>query len=541
LNIPTDSLGVTAIGYSLDLSRQRLFNSANALKMILFEGSLSDDPALVWLEGLLLLHLKDVNSACHSFTDILDIARVAIEASGAVNLLMDVIRARASEAAEDASTIGGTIAWDEAYELSIQQLSDHQCREALPHHFAYRSRFTSNVFWNRVKNDESLGLFDFLNTHQQSLEAESTTAMVRVLRYMGDVTRICYSKQMTRPMANELSLSNLAEEFDFLGGVRMNEFLNDVNFIYDKVERYECKGYDSLEQAFGHLVFDASIKLIWLLPRTSDSVTILPVLFKGCAPDGPNNPPITWRGLGLIQNDTVRMLQSMYHSPERSAANRTFQLSIEDAVTFDVQHDLLDNLTLYINPQPVATLTDDLSSLQMQIAHSSGLWGKPVICEDIAEFQFSEDNRKSVFGKAAEVLLKLGKKSQYPKAEVQELMSKAMAQNPDFGPCCMEFLTIVAVELLHRPQAAVSNSLQELADSIVIPLTEEQQRGRVYLNSPLFGRELHLEHIVTVCALLWDGGVIPGAAVPLSEADAGQLVTMIVFRNLYYNQAIVSK
>jgi hypothetical protein len=49
----------------------------------------------------------------------------------------------------------------------------------------------------------------------------------------------------------------------------------------------------------------------------------------------------------------------------------------------------------------------------------------------------------------------------------------------------------------------------------------------MYLSSPPFGRELRSEHIITVLALVWDGGVIPRAAIPLSEDDKVALKTEI--------------
>ena len=517
LNIPTDTLGAAADRYSLDLSQQRLLSAGNAVKFILFDGSLSDDPALLWIQGLLLLHLRNIPTPCQSMVEMQERVKVAVQDSRSPNELMEAFRASMNATAQSSSEIESIIFWDDTFELSIQQLPEYERSLAMPHHFAYRRRFTEAMLWNRVANDGQLTLLDFLNTHKESLEAESTSSMFSILRYMGDVIRICYGKQMTRAMANDTSFDNLADEFDVLGGERMNDFFAKVQYIYNKVERFECKGYDDLDKAFGPLEFNGSMKLKWLLPSTSDEVTLLPVLFKGVAPDGPNNPPITWRSLGMIQNDTVRILQGSFNSPDRTVNHRTFQLSLNEVVSFDMRKDLLDNLPFYIDPQPVATLTDDITTLQLQIAHSAGLWGKPTIAQEIPEFQYSEDIRKSAFSKMLE------KDPEIPKPEVQDALNKAVTQNPEFGPACLDFLFIVAVELTRRPPVAVPHSLQELVDTIAIPLTEEQQRGRDFLSSPYLGRELLPEHIVSVCALLWDGGVISGAMAELSQQDAATL------------------
>jgi hypothetical protein len=68
--------------------------------------------------------------------------------------------------------------------------------------------------------------------------------------------------------------------------------------------------------------------------------------------------------------------------------------------------------------------------------------------------------------------------------------------------------------------------LNDLAHNVTIPLTEEQDRGKVFLGSPIFEKELHTAHIVPLCAQLWDGAVIPKACVDLEDVDKDELTAL---------------
>jgi hypothetical protein len=520
LNISTDSLGATAEGYSFELCAQRLIYAGSFIKAHCFSGSLTDDPAFVWLQGLCVLHLKERAEPCSNDAEIKNCLLQMLIRSGSAVSVVDAIRTKALQSAGSSNAINGVLSWDDNYDSSVRQMSDAERRMSLPHHFAYRRPFTESMFRHRIINDPELSLLSYLQENAGSLDEEYSSRVVNILDYVGDLVRICYAKQITSAMASEISLGDVSAEYHYLGGARLHEFCENLNFMYQYVQRYECKGRAVLEGAFGHLVFNETLPVSYLLPRsTPDGVSLTPVIYKGVAP---NDPPISWQSLGYMQNNVVLYIRSKFAGcPERAATNRPFKLSMAEVATFDIDRDLYDNLSLFIEPSPVSRLTNDIGSLQHMVAHSLGLWGKPTICDELPQFKYSDEHRKSVFGN---VVKKFGIKLLKPK--MQNVLRLAAEQNPEFADSVVAFLTLVAVEILNRSAASISPCLSDIARSIIVPLTFDQESGRTLLSSPVFERELQTAHLVAICAQIWDGAVIDKAAVPLEFTDADELRQM---------------
>lgn len=103
-------------------------------------------------------------------------------------------------------------------------------------------------------------------------------------------------------------------------------------------------------------------------------------------------------------------------------------------------------------------------------------------------------------------------------------LTTAMARDPSLAPDVMAFLTLAAVELVRRPASAIPHSLAALTGLVAFPLTAEQLRGRELLGKLLeILGPLRPEHVLAMCATLWDGGVGRQACVPLDPAAAGEL------------------
>jgi hypothetical protein len=520
LKIPTDTLGGSSTGYSIELSVQRLASTGSVIKTEQFAGSLSDDPAFVWLQGMCLLHFAETAGVCNNEADSRNCMLNVVNGSGTVVSVVDAIRASALAAAGNTNDIAGILSWDASFESKVQQMTEAQRRMQLPHHFAYRRQYTEAMFRHNIANEPELSFLSYLMDNRESLEEERLSRVVAILDYVGDLVRVCYGRQLTSADATQLTLGDVAADYDFLGGERMARFCDNLAVMYNVVQRYECKGRVALETVFGGLQFDETLALWCVLPRVTNGVSLIPVIYKGMAPD---NPPLTWKSLGHIQNDTVHCIRAMYDYPERSAKSRPFKLSMEEVTTFDIDRELFDNLALFIDPQPIATLTSDIKSLQHMVAHSMGLWGKPSICAELPEFQYSDEQKKSIFGKVA---LKIGLKQLTPKMRNMLLQIAQNRDNAIFVECMNAFLSVLALEIVNRPLAAIPmNSLADLARSVTIPLTPEQETGKNWLCSqPIFAKEFQPAHIVAICAQLWEGAVIEQASVPLDDETEEELV-----------------
>jgi hypothetical protein len=125
-----------------------------------------------------------------------------------------------------------------------------------------------------------------------------------------------------------------------------------------------------------------------------------------------------------------------------------------------------------------------------------------------------------VFGKLADVLghaPPLG-------GDVRLRLAAASARDPALAPSVMGFLTLAAVELVRLPAASIPHSLAALIELVASPLTAEQLHGR-----ELLGRLLEVlgplksDHVLEMCAALWDGGVVREASLQLDPATADKL------------------
>jgi hypothetical protein len=517
LGISLDTLGTVACEYSAELCSQRLISSCNFIMLQCFSGSLTENPAFVWLQSLCHLHLKEYSEPCGSQSEAGHNLVQMINKAGTAVSLVGALRAMAQQKAGCPNDIIGVLTWDASYDISVRCMSEAEKRLSLPHHFAYRRQFTDAMLRHRVFNDPALSLLRYLHENASSLRAQYSARVVKILKYVGELVRICYAKQVTKAMADELTLGRVAAEYEQLGGERLTDFCGDLQFMYEHIQRYECKGRGDLESAFGYLTFNDTLPVSCLLPRSSHhEVSLTSVIYKGIAPN--DSPGGTWQSLGLIQNNLAQYMRSQFAGyPERAASNRPFSLSLEEVVTFDIDRDLYGNISLFIDPDLVSKSTEDIMSLQNFVAHSFGLWGKPTLCDDLPPFTYRDEHRKSVFGK---VVKKFGIKLLKPK--MQSILCLAALQNAEFADSVVAFLTLLAVEMLNRSTASVSPSLSDFARSISVPLTVDQEKGRLLLLSPVFERELQTTHIVAVCAHLWNGAVV-GAATALEPGDAEEL------------------
>jgi hypothetical protein len=522
LEISTDTLGASA-GFSIDLSAQRIGYAGNFIKASCFTESQTDDPAFVWLQGLALLHFAEVDTPCNNEAAISTCFAAVVAAAGAPAGVVDAVKKRDADAqGEVTGGLAGVLSWDNNYQTTIDDMTDSRRRAFLPNHFRFRRQHDDVLakFHHQVRENPDFALLKFLLDNEDSFAGELQRMVVEILGYVGDLVRVCYLKQVTTKMAENVTLGQLATEFDSLGGERLRTFCNNIQVLFKHVQRFECKERKDLDAAFGHLVLDATLPVINLLPRGATNplgVSLTNVIYHGVAPQ---DPPLRWKSLGKIQNETVASIRSMFKYPERSAKSRPFKLSPAEVATFNVA-ELYDNLSLFIDPQPVAELTEDILSLQHIVAHSEGLWGKPAICEELPEFKFSDEHRHTVFGFVAS---KISLKFMRPK--LQNMVRLAIQQYPEFRASVMAFLTILALEVINRPLGLIPPLLNDLAHNVTIPLTEEQDRGKVFLGSPIFEKELHTAHIVPLCAQLWDGAVIPKACVDLEDADRDELTAL---------------
>lgn len=517
VGISEDALDVNAVIYSSKVSLRRLKSTVSRIESELFQGSLSEEPVMCWLQGILGLDLfpLDRNYASHEALN--NVISDCIPDSATE--VLDRIRTKITQVSGEASSnIVGVITWNQEFELSVEELTPPEKSRNLHHHFAFRRRISEEMMWHHVQNTE-LSLLMYLRDNVESLELSALRRMVQILSFMGDVIHACSTCHMTRNEATNTTLLSLAKEFQHLSGDRLKEFCENVKFIYDKIEQYECKDKGMLNACFGTVtaVSVQNMSLSTLLPQTSKGeVSLLPVLFKGFASD-PETKRVTWRSIGMIQNEAVGMM-CKFGSVPHSAAQRPFALTEDDILSFDLDNDLLRLASMYIDPQPVPKFTSDFASLQWQVIHGPHVWGKPNICESLPEFIYQDEKMVSCFEQLA-----LCVEQQLPKAIIHARLATAVNKDSNFSHCCLEFLTVLAVEIASRPPAAIPATLHELAETIDIPLTEDQKQGKMYLSSPLFAMELQPMHIVSVCGLLWEGGVCDGACRPLPEEEVATL------------------
>jgi hypothetical protein len=142
------------------------------------------------------------------------------------------------------------------------------------------------------------------------------------------------------------------------------------------------------------------------------------------------------------------------------------------------------------------------------------VWGKWLVePSNLPYFEYADDVEKTILGRVAEII----GSEYFPPQETLRRMATAAKRDLSYAPSVMSFLTMVALELIYRPPVSVPERLIDLAEKIMMPLTEEQRRGRERLFAESGAKELKCSHILAVSAALWDGAVTPAVAEPLCE------------------------
>lgn len=519
---PIDSFGVD-IGYSIQLSLYRLQNSVTSIKNALFRSATTIEPALHLLQAVLLLHLSECNEPCASDEEVVKIVSQVQHRAMLIGptSLVDSFRSHCKNTPQGILTLPNILSWDGAFEKRVANLTPEELECQMPHHFAFRTRVTVDMFWDRVETDPELSLLKYLHEHFTSLDGLYSKQMIIILNYVGDVCRICNNIQMSFKRAKETTLGQLIEtsnKENILGGRRLRNFCQALSAVFQRVERYECKTRKCLEGIFGALKFDESIPIVYILPTEKDEGLFINVLYKGMTDD-----TVSWQSLGLAQNEAVDMINKTFNIPlalsSITAEKRSFNLSEHDLVLYNEERDTNRFLPIFIDPYPIAKFSEDISTLQLLVANGTRMWGKPKLSASLPQYSYSEDKRKSVFGKLADII-----DCEILDAELQDRIVTIISHDPSFGPPCLAFLTIAAFELTCRPLAAIPSKFEQLASFISIPFTDEQRKGQEMLTTSHILRELKTSHILSFSALLWDGGVVPEASRPLEVNDAAYFV-----------------
>lgn len=516
LAIPVAEL-VASVGYTVQYCVHAMKAAVTGVKAGSFAASVTEDPAIVWMDALLLLQLAATRTECPDIAAAHNIVLGTVQHCPTANILVDLLLTQCQLAISAASELPTMLSWNEAHENSIMRMSHDQLNCDMPHHFARRTRATPQMFWQRVNSDERFAMLSYLALRAESLSIESAMETMTVLNYVGDVLRICASLQLSRQKATAITLAVLAADYSQLGGDRMEHFCQALQKLYQRVQRWECRDKEKLDAQFGHLVFDGSLPLVYLLPQSRDEGLLINVLYCGTAdPMRDDN----WKGLGVAQNPAVQELVRSYLAPVRSAQHRPFALTQDDMLVFDKHKQVYQHLlSLYVDPQPVVEFTNDLINLQWQVIHGAGIWGKPMLATTLPEFAYVDEQKSSVFGKLAAVVDRYG--GVLPvRLEILHRLQQITTQHHSSGDHLIAYLTILAAELVNRPTYQVPFYLSALAELVPVTMTEQQLAGRALLSERGLAEILRPQHILSLVEPLWDGALCPKCCVPLDEAAA---------------------
>lgn len=354
--------------------------------------------------------------------------------------------------------------------------------------------------------------------------------MVTVLNYVGELIQICSAQQITRQEARITTLAQLAESTLSIAGQRLNSFCEALSKVYNQIQRWECCDRNKLNTMFGHLQFDETIPLVYLLPQPRDEGLLIHVLYNGSAdPMRDDN----WKSIGLAQNPVAQELINKCGSPSRSAVHRPYALTHEDLLTFDSTILLCDELlSLYVNPLPVVEFTKDLANLQWQVVRDGSVWGKPLLASTLPDFSYIEDQKSSVFGSLAAVVDRYGGSLPLRKDLLKRLLD-IIEHHRNCREHLISYLSILAAEFICRPPYQVPYYLHDLAELIPVDLTEAQQAGKELLSSHVFTSVLQPQHILSLVEPLWDGALCSKCCVPLDKDTITSVTT--VFEEIVRN------
>eukprot|EP01038_Epipyxis_sp_PR26KG_P004257 gene4257-6036_t len=513
--------------YSIASCKMQIDLAVSRIKSEYFPASATEDPPLLYLQGFYFNHVLKVPRACGSDEVACQILDDLFRESSVENppSIISKLQALIDDACKrQTSNINHIVAWDATYEEFVSKLPINIAVNRLPNHFAFRTRVTLEMFWDHVERTEELSLLAFFHKHAQSLEKKRLNQLVYLLNFIGDVVHICKVRQLTREQAQTMSLDQLLAESEQLfvsrkiDLERVTKFFRILRIVYNFIERFECKVKfkepDGLEHEYGPIFqdmpFDQSIRLIYLLPTSSNEGLLMNIIYKGASLDGD-----TWRSIVINQRDVVSTIANHFNIKKpRDASNLPYGISINDLVVYSEERDVFDNLSLYIEPTSSASLSPDLSTLQTLVIRRSSMWDKVLVAESLPEFQFSDETRnRSLFG---DFMTRIG--CDYSlKPDIHRMISSFAKLEPHFAVCCIEYLTVCCLDLVKLPDANIPDKLVNVAKVIATQLTVEQEQGQKYLSSLQLARELQTRHIVTIVAVLWDGAVIEDVRVPVDD------------------------
>lgn len=230
LGISVDGLAAMQ-EYSIPLCLIRMQSAVSAIKQVLFAGAATEEPASLWLSGLLLHHITASVAECSDAQTFIHAVQGIYSGLGAPSAVVDTLRH-----AGEGSGLKGLIAW--SWDGVGTAPDPHPLDQSfLPLHYVGRQRMTLDRFWDTIaRNNQYRGL-TFLHENSLSLSRDLTEPLVYILNYVGDVVRACQSLQITKRIAAEMRLGTLAEQFPDLGGERLVFFCARLKAAYEQVEK----------------------------------------------------------------------------------------------------------------------------------------------------------------------------------------------------------------------------------------------------------------------------------------------------------------
>lgn len=522
-------------GYSSHVNGLRFEYAFAAIKKYFFLEVTTLSPAVQWVEALLYLSLGSdgFTRVCTTDHDIeaAITAKVIEITNNQATVVVDSLRVKCAEKMGISSALLSEIAWSARYDQSVNSLSQIELNSIIPRHFGLRTRFNINTVWNLIEADDRYQALRYLHERRNSLSEQMVNMSVVVFNYIGDLIAACSEIQMTRDLAQQITLGALAVDFPDLGGNRLDQFCEAARIIYeDKVEYYNCKNKEELEENyFFHLSFDGGMPITYFLPDAEDQYiegSFAHVLYKGSSEDGRS-----WQALGIIQNqavDEINKFCTRYGQVDDSSRetvttrSNAFDFSASDLVCYNERMDLRRYLPLYINPAAVPQLSSDFIALQWQIIRGSSVCGKTFLPTSLPKFAFIED-RKSVFGEWADRFPVTAADVLTP--GMQTILEKSIAADPLFQSSVSSFLELLAYELLQRTPDRLPLRFDGVKQLISIRMTDLQEKGLEYLSNPPFVRELKVSQMVELAILFWDGTMVPHATTKMPLALREQVKT----------------